>query len=299
MEQYVTDLRAQDHKFPVLSDNMRIFFGIHVGSIYSLESAKTIAFCNHSAFEILEHCNGNMNIRQLANSLSLHLSCEDIINYIELLLTKKIIFLSDTILEYSIDWQIESELIPWSAQIEITKDCQSRCKYCFNSSGKNLRDELDSSQWIKAIKILSEMGLTSVCLTGGEPFLKENFFSILDHCTKSIENVTVFTNGIYLSKQWNVLRQNEIEILKRVQRFQISIDSIDKEVHDKYRGKGSWDKAICAISKLRNIGCEVRISSTLHNENVNQIQELIAWAKDVMKVDITLEIGRASCRERV
>lgn len=277
---------AEGGRYPILLPDIRVFSGTHVASVFSTESARTVAFCNETALELLASCDGSTSVEKLISKSEVSRS------YLTRILTSMekngVLVFSDRPLIIDVDRQVHTSLIPWSAQIEITRNCQLRCRYCFNSSGRQRGTELTAEQWIRIIDLLSGMGLTSVSLTGGEPFTKPGFFSILDHCIRNVECVTVFTNGIFLGDRWPSLTQNEISTLQRAKRFQVSVDSTTERIHDRYRGEGSWEKAVNAITLLKNIDCNVRISTTLHNENIDQYKQMIDWAKNELDVDITL-----------
>ena len=54
----------------------------------------------------------------------------------------------------------------------------------------------------------------------------------------------------------------------------VSIDG-PREIHDKYRQPGSFDRAIRAVSVLTGAGIPTSIISTLHSENAIQLESML------------------------
>ncbi|UCD99756.1 MAG: radical SAM protein, partial [Chloroflexota bacterium] len=82
---------------------------------------------------------------------------------------------------------------------------------------------------------------------------------------KLVTNGTLFTKDI-------------ISKLSKIGKFsvQVSIDSITPEVNAKSRGKGSLEKALTAVHRLKDAGINVEISSTitrLNNKSIRQFRE--------------------------
>jgi len=132
-----------------------------------------------------------------------------------------------------------------------SKACNSRCKYCYikRDMFKNENDFLDIEKIKYALAFVKNLSLNSIYLTGGEPLLHPEFNQILRMCLK-IANTTVMSNGIMINdKKARFLRkiddESEYETI-----FRISLDSVNELENDQYRGRGSFRKAVSAITSL-------------------------------------------------
>ncbi|MFX0134533.1 MAG: radical SAM protein, partial [Candidatus Hodarchaeota archaeon] len=83
---------------------------------------------------------------------------------------------------------------------------------------------------------------------------------------------------------------------------QVSIDGL-KDVHEQIRGNGTFEKAISAIKNCLNEGLYTCIGTTITNQNVHQIYELVDLAKSlkVQKFEVVdfVPSGKASSKAHI
>jgi len=130
----------------------------------------------------------------------------------------------------------------------ISKDCNLQCTYCYRAKGSIANAQLDHDL-IKKVSdfILSDStGNKRVTFHGGEPLLHQDIMKrlIATFEGRGIMNI-LYTNGTLLDRidPW---------ILQRVQCITVSIDGC-KDIHDKYRGKGTYDNIIGNVKRIRSI----------------------------------------------
>ncbi len=77
----------------------------------------------------------------------------------------------------------------------VTESCNARCPHCFVDF-KNIENEITLEQ-IEKIASTSGAALRNVSLTGGEPFLRNDFFEIADiwYKNSTAQSIAVCTNG--------------------------------------------------------------------------------------------------------
>ena len=144
-------------------------------------------------------------------------------------------------------------------------DCNLSCSYCVAESfiGSE-RKGLALPQVCRLIDEAVEIGMTDLFLTGGEPFILHDIFSMLEYGLERMR-VTVLSNGILLKGR----RLEQLKSLPSRERLtiQISLDGSNAAIHDFYRGAGSWQKAIDAIERLKAEDFHVRLGTTQTPEN--------------------------------
>ena len=133
---------------------------------------------------------------------------------------------------------------------------------------KGEENELTTEEWLNVADQLAELGCQRVSMIGGEVFMRKDWKGIVKRLTGQGVRVNIITNGF-------IFRESLIEDLKEVKVESISV-SLDgpKEVHDRYRQEGSYDRAIRAIEELLSAGIPVSVISTLNSENVKLLGEL-------------------------
>lgn len=144
---------------------------------------------------------------------------------------------------------------------EITLACCFSCKYCGSKGGKARENELTTDECLNIADQLAEIGCNRVSMIGGEVFMRKDWKQIVQRLTGQGVNVNIITNGF-------IFRDELIKDLYEagIESVSVSIDG-PKEVHDKYRQDGSYDRAIKAIGVLCNAGIPVSVISTLNREN--------------------------------
>ncbi|MBU4070360.1 MAG: radical SAM protein [Nanoarchaeota archaeon] len=155
--------------------------------------------------------------------------------------------------------------------INVTNKCNLACKHCYDSSDKCFGNDLNLNVIKKTLKEAKSLGLVSVLITGGEPFLRKDLEKIL-HYSKSL-NLKVFlaTNGTLLDKK------NIKFIKKYVDKINISLDGVSK-FHDMIRGrKGLFKETLDKINKIIQEEIPLSISFTAQDNNYFQIEELVNY----------------------
>lgn len=162
---------------------------------------------------------------------------------------------------------------PKSVIWDLTYACNFWCKHCLNSSGKAEADELDTRQAIQLIDSLHESGIFYLSLTGGEPFLRPDFLTLLRRISDVAMHVDIATNGFSIPEEiLNGMRE------LRVFDVQVSIDGIG-EYHDRFRGRiGAFSAACKTIERLLDSEISVSISTTVTAENISSLDAIIDFA---------------------
>ena len=131
------------------------------------------------------------------------------------------------------------------------KACNLRCKHCYieRNPYKNEEDFMQLDKIKQNLIMVKKQKLKSIYLTGGEPLMHPDFNQILRMCLK-ISNVTVMSNGTMINdKKARFLRkiddESQFETI-----YRISLDSTNELKNDELRGRGSFRKALLAISSL-------------------------------------------------
>lgn len=159
-------------------------------------------------------------------------------------------------------------------QWHITSRCNLRCKHCYQDSYQNPEMDLNDmlcimKQYIELLSTLNRKG--HINFTGGEPFLREDFFRLLHECRKYSDLVTfgILTNGTILDRKM-------VEELKGLQPdfIQISIEG-DREIHDSIRGKGNLDRALKGLDLLTYYGIKTLVSFTAHRGNYKSFSSVV------------------------
>ena len=153
--------------------------------------------------------------------------------------------------------------------IYYTLACNLRCKHCLVSAGKGLRNELTPEEFRNVVDESIALGVKRFYITGGEPFIKEGIFDLIKYITKTKKReLIILTNA-------TLFDDSKIAALKKLVNprllMQVSLEGPTAEIHDKLRGKGSFDKAVEGIKKLIAIGVTPIVSTAISRLNEKDI----------------------------
>lgn len=150
---------------------------------------------------------------------------------------------------------------------EITNRCNYRCKYCIFNAGCD-NSELSLEECKIVIDELIKNGFDYIKFTGGEPFIRKDFFDILEYANGKLK-FDISTNASFIN-------ESHIEKLKKidVNFIHVSVDGLEYE-HELIRGKGTFDKTIEGIKALKKSGKYIRVGTVLFKENEDKIEEIV------------------------
>lgn len=148
-----------------------------------------------------------------------------------------------------LDLSIDELEFPMSIEIEITKRCNWKCKFCYNVwKYTDVQDEEIDMSWDTYRDIIDECavnGCNNIRISGGEPTLHPMFKTFIQYAHEKGFRISIFTNATLLNKEIvDFLKDNDVENVL------ISLHGTN-EMHDSFTGiKGSFDKTIEKIELL-------------------------------------------------
>ena len=189
-------------------------------------------------------------------------------------------------------------IISWEA----TRRCNQKCVHCGSpSESVSIIDELRTEEVIGAFdQIAKDFDMSQfkhINITGGEPFVRKDLFTILKHLKKYpfYQNIDIQTNGLILAEQ-----PEYFDRLKKlgVTGLGISIDGLEK-THNAFRKtKDGFNKAFQAAELSVQHGYITTVSTVAHSKNVDELHDLFYLVKEKIKPRVfrvmTIDpIGRA------
>jgi radical SAM protein with 4Fe4S-binding SPASM domain len=165
--------------------------------------------------------------------------------------------------------------VPFSAHLDVTYRCNERCIHCYLDHDDH--GEMTTAEIKDVVKQLAEAGSFFLTFSGGEVFLRRDFFELLEYARSLMFNVRIKTNGV-------MIRDAEAERLLQlgIEQVQISVYSHRAEIHDAItKIPGSFKRTIDAIRFLKSKGLRVLIANILMTANIGDQHGVHALAREL------------------
>ncbi|MEK6528804.1 MAG: PqqD family peptide modification chaperone [Nitrospirota bacterium] len=152
-----------------------------------------------------------------------------------------------------------------------TLACNLRCKHCLVNAGTELKDELTAKEIKNLVDEAIELGTNRFYITGGEPFIKDDIFELIRYITLEKDRELIIQTNATLFDDKKILLLKELKTPKLI--IQVSLEGPNSEIHDKLRGKGSFDRAVEGIRRLIDIGIIPVIATAISKFNERHIAD--------------------------
>ncbi|MBN2441735.1 MAG: radical SAM protein [Spirochaetales bacterium] len=157
---------------------------------------------------------------------------------------------------------------PQHAVWEITYACNMCCKHCGSVCGEKKPDELTTEEALQLCDDIAAIGLRIMTLSGGEPFVRDDWHQIAKRLVDNGVRTNVISNGWFIDD----------ELIDKAQRaglsnIGISLDGL-KDTHDFIRKKGSFDRIVAAFELMNKRNMPVSVNTSVNKRNIKEIPEL-------------------------
>ena len=165
-------------------------------------------------------------------------------------------------------------------RLSITDRCDFRCGYCMKERMRFLPkdailkvDEID-----RLCGVFTNLGVTHIRLTGGEPLVRREFPEILQRLSSylksgALKELTITTNG-------SQLKRYATEIYSAgVRRINVSLDTRDPKQFAAITRHGRLESVLEGLEAAQQAGLSVKINMVaLKGVNEEEIVPMIVWA---------------------
>jgi AdoMet-dependent heme synthase len=169
-------------------------------------------------------------------------------------------------------------------QLHLTERCNLRCKHCYQ--GETRPDEMTFPEIRSLLDEVSDMlkdwtetydiaFTSSFNITGGEPFLRRDLFTVLEELKRRGFDTYILSNGTLISRE----KAKTLAELS-VKGVQISIEG-PQDIHDSIRGAGSFSSSLKGIRNLHDAGIELTLNTTLSDMNALYFMDIIDLASSL------------------
>jgi radical SAM protein with 4Fe4S-binding SPASM domain len=164
--------------------------------------------------------------------------------------------------------------VPLSGSIELDLRCNLRCLHCYRD-GEWPAGILSTDEVKSVLDQVAEAGTIWMLFTGGEIFLRPDFFEIYDHARRLGLIVTLFSNGTMITERIaDRLRDSPPDMVE------ISLYGYTRETYEAVTGiPGSRDKCYRGVELLWERGVPLKLKTVAMRTNVHEIPDMARFAE--------------------
>lgn len=158
------------------------------------------------------------------------------------------------------------EEIKKNIQINLTSECNLKCKHCYISTAGN-DNSLDHIKIKEVIVELTKIiGTTDIVFSGGEPLMHPEIEYLLNFSKVLGHNVILFTNGTIINNK------NINFISKNVNEIQLSMEGVSKDKFEEIRGKNTYTRFLNSLGLIKNHDLNLTLAVTSIDSVINDIE---------------------------
>lgn len=174
---------------------------------------------------------------------------------------------------------VQKQGAPYLVALNLTRRCNLGCAHCYLDAGMREgvgSDELSTDEVKAIIDDIADMSdECMIVLTGGEPLLRRDITELAAHGSSRGLMVVVGTNGLMLTEKRVAALQEA-----GVAGVGISLDSLDPDFHDNFRGApGAWAKVMAGIDACRKAGLGFQLHFSVMEENAHEFADMVEFAR--------------------
>ena len=172
-------------------------------------------------------------------------------------------------------------------RLSISDVCNFKCGYCLPDGYKidksDNRTFINTEEIKRLARALSELGVSKIRLTGGEPTIRKDFFEIIKIIKENsgIKKTVITTNGYKLDKIANDIKNSGLDGIN------ISIDSLDPKTFKKITGHERLEEILRGIKNLQKLNFKnIKINAVLLKGINDSERDFDSWAQFIKNNEI-------------
>ncbi len=164
-------------------------------------------------------------------------------------------------------------------RLAVTDRCNLRCFYCMPEEGIQFapkKDILSFEEMIRLVTVLSEMGISKVRLTGGEPFVRRDIMNLIEQMAalEGIKKIALTTNGTLTAPHVKEFKNLKISSVN------LSLDSLDPKRFFEVTRRDEFDKVMNTMEELLKHGIDTKINCVvIQGQNDQDILSMVELAR--------------------
>gem|GEM_PF-6850870 len=132
------------------------------------------------------------------------------------------------------------------------------------------RPDLPTASWLAFFEELDACKVMKVALSGGEPFMRQDLLEILEGIILHKMRFSLTTNATLISEEM----AHYLKSCRRLEIIQVSIEGSRAEIHERLRGRDSFEAALRGLKLLIAAGLPVAVRVTATPYNLDDLKDI-------------------------
>ena len=165
-------------------------------------------------------------------------------------------------------------------RLAVTDRCNLRCQYCMPAHGIDIVDRkelITFKEMYRITRVLSELGVNKVRLTGGEPFVRKDFIKFLEMLSFNdlLEEINITTNGALIANHIEKLEELNIKSIN------LSIDSLDRQNFATITRRDVFESVYNTLELLEQSSMNLKLNMVVQSDvNTHEIINFVELTKN-------------------
>ena len=171
-------------------------------------------------------------------------------------------------------------------RISFTDKCNLKCFYCKPDGNEpfdhamcaTTAEEKLSSKELLAISstFVHELGIKKIRITGGEPLIRKDAYSLIEALGKLPVSLAITTNGVFLDRFLLLFKKIGLNSIN------VSLDSLIPARFNEITKTSTFEKVKANIELAIDRGFHVKINAVaMKNINEDEINDFVEWTRDL------------------
>ncbi len=157
---------------------------------------------------------------------------------------------------------------------ELTYACPLQCPYCSNPVDfANIKNELNTEQWLDVFRQARSMGATQLGLSGGEPLTRPDLIELITEARKMGFYTNLITSGLGMNAA-------KVAAFKQagLDHIQVSFQASSEDLNNLIAGTDSFQHKIEMAKAVKAHGYPMVLCFVTHRQNIEKMAEILDLA---------------------
>jgi len=180
---------------------------------------------------------------------------------------------------------LEVSIIIKEVSIEIIRKCPNNCLHCSSFSDENCSEVLDYDRFVDVVIDANNLGVKTICISGGEPFLHIRIADMVEFITSLGMQTYIYTSGVVLdenSQKASIDSALLCKISSKVTKLIFNIEAAAPNTYNKITGTTDcFEKMKQSVRNADGCGITTEAHFVPMKMNIGEVHAVVELCKEL------------------